>query len=1255
MRMKKLLTFLTLLTLSIGVSWAAETFTMTFQNSSKGNNDVTWNANSPSTFAKSGIHWTHSESFSSAGAAYGTSTTYAQIGTKNKPATQVTLSTTELAGKKIVSATLNGACSSNTGPVLTITAGSTTMLSDAALVKTTATDYTSTINNVVLGSGEALTFTIDNPTNTPGYGAGINIYSITVVYDDAGDIPQTPTHNITYDEVTGGTFSGPASAAEGSTVTITPNPAAGYAFSAWNVTDASGAVTVTDNQFTMGTSDVTVSGSFTLLPTYGISVTNGVADVDEAYEGQTVTLLADVPDGKVVDLASTTITPSTVTLSGSGDTYTFTMPNEAVTVAFAFKDAPLEATYIFNTDEGLAALGIQKPESDFNLGNNTYTVGPITLSTTDGNTPTRIWNSSGNTDLRVYKNGGSIILTGTGVKITKIELTGSSLGNLSADGYSDGTWTGEATSVTLTATGTANIKTITVTYAEDANPPATVDYYLVGNINDWDNENLTANSPYKFTKQNDGSYTLNVTLPDLSVDNDLVRFKIAKVENGTPTWYGGSGNGDYGINRKWGNNTNITFGNGDQAFTVPDCYQAIFTLDAENMKFSVDKPQLYMIGTFNSYATPDNNTDNGAAVLAPDTENGGWTLTKEFAAGAEFRLYDAWHVHHGGNGWWIQEEHYGTELDIANDNQSIFHIVNAGNYTITVNSGLTKLKAENIVEKYTATIASGINGGSVSFNENYQRNTLSDITEGQTVNVYVTPNTDYELASLTYTAEGSSEALDITATEGQYSFTMPAANVTINATFNYTGTLTETTYQLITSNDKLEIGSKYIIVNNSGYALGIVGSDKNKGVAININNNTTVITSNSGVSEFTLGTVVVDDGNGNEVEAYSFKNGNNYLTNASGTGVTQSEDGNKDWSINIDNGIATIQNGGTQRYLRFYVDSKFFRAYTSTTQSGTSDIQIYKEVVEEPATEITLAGLVELGAAADGKKYCISDENGLLGVYKSGNTVWFKDEVEKTINLTNETLTVIGGAVDFDEPGDEQNYWIENKRTKDFDQSNWIEVDFTNVETPEAVTGQEPNVYIKNLTGTYSYNGGKRKLVLTKTPDEVTAITNPNDAYVPNPYIPANFYGSQQGYFFSKPKVQEYAKVVDAQWNGTKMVMGDNNAGFVGSFTIEPVEGLTVGNYYTFHGIISRSIAGGQSYSTPRLQAEGDYDMITTDLAGQEGSAVTAISTVGVNGEVKSVKYVNVAGVVSDRPFQGVNIVVTEYTDGSRTTAKVVK
>ena len=53
---------------------------------------------------------------------------------------------------------------------------------------------------------------------------------------------------------------------------------------------------------------------------------------------------------------------------------------------------------------------------------------------------------------------------------------------------------------------------------------------------------------------------------------------------------------------------------------------------------------------------------------------------------------------------------------------------------------------------------------------------------------------------------------------------------------------------------------------------------------------------------------------------------------------------------------------------------------------------------------------------------------------------------------------------------------------------------------------------------------------------------------------------------------------------------------------------------------------------------------------------ITGINIVGVNSaQVTGVKYYNVAGVESDRPFQGVNIVVTRYNDGSMTTTKLVK
>lgn len=53
-----------------------------------------------------------------------------------------------------------------------------------------------------------------------------------------------------------------------------------------------------------------------------------------------------------------------------------------------------------------------------------------------------------------------------------------------------------------------------------------------------------------------------------------------------------------------------------------------------------------------------------------------------------------------------------------------------------------------------------------------------------------------------------------------------------------------------------------------------------------------------------------------------------------------------------------------------------------------------------------------------------------------------------------------------------------------------------------------------------------------------------------------------------------------------------------------------------------------------------------------DNSEVTAMAT---DKAVTSVKYHNLAGMVSDRPFDGVNIVTTTYTDGTTTTAKVLR
>ena len=56
----------------------------------------------------------------------------------------------------------------------------------------------------------------------------------------------------------------------------------------------------------------------------------------------------------------------------------------------------------------------------------------------------------------------------------------------------------------------------------------------------------------------------------------------------------------------------------------------------------------------------------------------------------------------------------------------------------------------------------------------------------------------------------------------------------------------------------------------------------------------------------------------------------------------------------------------------------------------------------------------------------------------------------------------------------------------------------------------------------------------------------------------------------------------------------------------------------------------------------------------KKNSTPTAITDVNSKA-VKSVKYVNLAGVESAQPFDGVNVVVTTYTDGTRSASKVIK
>ena len=57
-------------------------------------------------------------------------------------------------------------------------------------------------------------------------------------------------------------------------------------------------------------------------------------------------------------------------------------------------------------------------------------------------------------------------------------------------------------------------------------------------------------------------------------------------------------------------------------------------------------------------------------------------------------------------------------------------------------------------------------------------------------------------------------------------------------------------------------------------------------------------------------------------------------------------------------------------------------------------------------------------------------------------------------------------------------------------------------------------------------------------------------------------------------------------------------------------------------------------------------------IPAKETVGVTDVNT---SKQVAGVKYYNLAGVEGAKPFDGVNVVVTTYTDGTNVTTKVIK
>jgi hypothetical protein len=105
------------------------------------------------------------------------------------------------------------------------------------------------------------------------------------------------------------------------------------------------------------------------------------------------------------------------------------------------------------------------------------------------------------------------------------------------------------------------------------------------------------------------------------------------------------------------------------------------------------------------------------------------------------------------------------------------------------------------------------------------------------------------------------------------------------------------------------------------------------------------------------------------------------------------------------------------------------------------------------------------------------------------------------------------------------------------------------------------------------------------------------------------------------------------------------NIGFVA-----PIEDFTPRLYVRFY----YKIKGSATPAPSGLRGQGDDNVGHVTLKGtnpQDPS--TGVAELVINGEVVSKTYYNTQGMESDKPFEGINIVVTRYSNGATTTTKV--
>ena len=238
----------------------------------------------------------------------------------------------------------------------------------------------------------------------------------------------------------------------------------------------------------------------------------------------------------------------------------------------------------------------------------------------------------------------------------------------------------------------------------------------------------------------------------------------------------------------------------------------------------------------------------------------------------------------------------------------------------------------------------------------------------------------------------------------------------------------------------------------------------------------------------------------------------------------------------------------------------------------------------------------------------------------------------------------------------------------EFNQDDWVQISIKDTTLDKSMEGTV--IDAGTLNASLTVDGQNYKLEGRYTPFySTTDVRKPAKSIERNTYHVANFLAAddRNNLFFVDPQPNEVATLEAPIFNNGYLYMHPNGIKHVSSTAGVPYTTLSYDGTF-----ITPADGKGYKSMTVIVKKSGNHPAAVMAGAPQRASASTngayTISIVEVDGpvtgvediesavdkEVVAVRYYNLTGVESDKPFSGLNIVVTTYNDGSRSSRKVL-